>query len=208
MKRITLAFAMAAVLTGTGLAQTFETIKLLPHSTERGGNLMQAFQHRASEREYGVTDLTLQDLSDLLWAANGINRPESNKRTAPTAQNKQEISLYVVKYEGAYRYDAQTNILEPVTAGDHRAIVADRQEFAQFAPVILVIVGDYSVFPAERNMALVDAGYVSQNIYLFCAGNGMSTVARGTMKTDELAEILKLPEGQRPILNHPVGYRK
>ncbi len=169
---------------------------------------MQAFAQRESLREYSEKALSLQDLSDLLWAANGINRAETGKLTAPTAQNKQEITLYVFTEKGAYLYDARKNELQPVAEGDFRADLAGRQEFAAKAPVNLVIVGDFSVFPKERNWAMTDAGYVSQNIYLFCAGNNMATVARGTMDVEKIGQVLKLKPGQQAILNHPVGYRK
>ena len=133
---------------------------------------------------------------------------ETGKLTAPTAQNKQEITLYVFTPQGAYLYDAKAHVLQPVAEGDFRADLAGPQDFAAKAPVNLVIVGDFSVFPPERNWAMTDAGYVSQNIYLFCAGNNMATVARGTMDKAKIKEVLKLRPEQEPILNHPVGYKK
>ncbi len=198
----------AVVLVGSGMAENLPSIQLLPPSSERGGNLMQAFKNRSSVREYAAVDLSLQDLSDLLWAANGINRAETGKLTAPTAQNKQEISLYVLKQEGAYRYDALQNQLIPVAEGDLRPAAAGRQDFAKSAPIVLLIVGNYLVFPAGRNLAPIDAGYVSQNIYLFCSGNGLGTVARATMDKEALIKALQLPTGHQPILNHPVGKLK
>ena len=195
----------SVLLFGTGMAEKPQDISLPAPSSLRGGNLMLAFKNRTSVREYSKTDIALQDLSDLLWAANGINRPETGKLTAPTAQNKQEISLYVLKKEGAYRYDAKQHSLVSVAEGDLRPLAAGRQEFVMKAPVVLLIVGDYSVFPAERNLAPIDAGYVSQNIYLFCSGNDLGTVARATMEKEALAKALKLPADHHPILNHPVG---
>ncbi len=189
-------------------AQELKTIKLLAPTARRGGDLMEAFASRASIREYDTKELSLQDLSDLLWAANGLNRVEEKRFTAPTAQNKQEICLYLLDAEGAYRYDAFRNELVPVAKGDFRKVAASRQEFSATAPVTLVIVGDFSAFPPERNWTMTDAGYVSQNIYLFCAGNGMATVARGTMDKEGLHKALGLTAGQQPVLNHPVGYRK
>ena len=189
-------------------AQGLKPIELLEPTAERGGNLMQAFQQRESLRVYSDQELALQDLSDLVWAANGQNRAETGKLTAPTAQNKQEITLYVFTPQGAYLYDAKAHVLQPVAEGDFRADLAGPQDFAVKAPVNLVIVGDFSVFPPERNWAMTDAGYVSQNIYLFCAGNNMATVARGTMDKAKIKEVLKLRPEQEPILNHPVGYKK
>lgn len=189
-------------------AQKNADVELLPPSKERGDNLMVALQKRMSVREYSEKEISLQDLSDLLWAAKGINRPDAGKLTAPTARNQQEISLYLVTPKAVYLYDASSHILKFVKEGDFRKSVAGPQDFAALAPIQLVIVGDMSVFPAEKQWAMTDAGYVSQNIYLFCAANGMATVARGMMAHDEVAKALNLPSTHQPILNHPVGYMK
>ena len=106
---------------------------------------MKALSDRHSDREYAAKELSLQDLSDLLWAANGINRPDG-KRTAPSALNKQDIDIYVIMKEGAYLYDAKANSLQPIAKGDHRAAVAGSQDFVKSAPVSLVLVSDLSRF--------------------------------------------------------------
>lgn len=194
-------------------AQELKKIILNSPDKTRGTSVMEAFSNRQSIREYEEKALSLQDLSDLLWACNGINRPEKGKRTAPTAMNKQEIDIYVCFPEGAYLYDAKENSLIPVAAGDFRPALAMQQEFVKTAPVCLVIVADVSKFDGtdtQQKMlsGAVDAGIVSQNISLFCAGTGLATVPRGWMDKEEIKKLLQLKESQIPVLNHPVGYTK
>lgn len=199
----------ALLLVATMQAQDLKTIRLNTPDKTRGNSVMQALSDRHSDREYAAKDLSLQDLSDLLWAANGINRPDG-KRTAPSALNKQDIDIYVIMKAGAYRYDAQTNSLQPVAKGDHRFAVAGGQEFVKSAPVSLVLVSDLSRFgnmtDRTKLMAAVDAGIVCQNINVFCASVGLATVPRATMDQAALKRILKLTDNQLPIMNNPVGY--
>lgn len=169
---------------------------------------MQALEKRQSTREYADKALSLQDLSDLLWAANGINRPESGKRTAPSAMNKQEIDVYVCLPEGAYLYEAKTNSLKPVAKGDFRAAVGGGQAFVAKAPVCIVLVGNLDAFRGDASMPAMDAGIVSQNISIFCAGTGLVTVPRASMDQAKLKSALKLKDSQRLFMNHPVGYAK
>ena len=193
-------------------AQGLQAIKLNPPDKTRGSVLMKAFADRHSDREFNPKELGLQDLSDLLWAANGVNR-QDGKRTAPSAMNRQEIDVYVIRADGAYLYDAPAHTLQPVAEGDYRPAVAGRQDFVKTAPVCLVMVidleklGDPSV-EQTRLMGAVDAGIVSQNVNLFCAGVGLSTVPRASMEQDELRKALKLKDTQLPIMNNPVGYPK
>lgn len=199
----------ALLLVATMQAQDLKTIRLNTPDKTRGNSVMQALSDRHSDREYAAKDLSLQDLSDLLWAANGINRPDG-KRTAPSALNKQDIDIYVIMKAGAYRYDAQANSLQPVAKGDHRSAVAGGQEFVKSAPVSLVLVSDLSRFgnitDHTKLMAAVDAGIVCQNINVFCASVGLATVPRATMDQAALKRILKLTDNQLPIMNNPVGY--
>ncbi|MCD8194321.1 MAG: SagB/ThcOx family dehydrogenase, partial [Tannerellaceae bacterium] len=173
-------------------------------------SIMKTLSERRSVRAYAEQELSLQDLSDLLWAANGISQESDGKRTAPSALNKQDIDVYVVMKEGAYLYDAKAHALNPIAAGDHRVAVAGGQDFVKTAPVSLVLVSDLSRFgdvsDRTRVTGAMDAGYVSQNICLFCAGTGLATVPRGTMDRDALKEILKLTGSQELMLNSPVGY--
>lgn len=168
--------------------------------------LMQALKNRKTVREFAATQLSQQEVSNLLWAANGINRPENNNRTAPSAMNVQDISVYVVKSDGTYLYDAAKNTLTQVTDKDIRADVAGRQDFMKNAPLFLLLVSDTSKFKGNAEvLSAMDAGYVSQNIYLYCSAASLNTVARATMNVDAIKSALGLKETQVPLLNHPVG---
>lgn len=172
---------------------------------------MEAFSKRASNTDFSNKKLSLQDLSDLLYAANGVNRKDLSKRTAPSAMNAQDIDVYVFLEEGVYFYDAFKNVLTPVVSGDKRKLAAGAQESVAGAPAILVMVSDISRFklPDEAtklDAAAKDAGIVSQNINIFCAGTGLYTRPRGTMDQAKLKEVLKLKDSQHLMLNNPVGY--
>lgn len=188
-----------------------------PRHSDSGMSLDEALRLRRSDREFdSARDLGPQQLSDLLWAAVGINRPDEDKLTSPTALNKQEISVYVFSKSDVSLYDARKNSLTKVADGDHRRLTARRagfeQDFVMDAPVVLVIVADVAKFEAPADMATlmgaVDAGIVSQNINLFCAAEGLATVTRATMDTQAIASLLGLAPGQMPVLNNPVGYRR
>lgn len=192
--------------------QDGDKIKLNPPDTLRGFPVMKALLLRQSATDYDTTELNLQDLSDLLWAANGINRPGSGKRTAPSAINAQDIDVYVIMESGAYIYDAKNHLLELVTAGDHRKIIAGRQENVARAPVILLLVSDISKFSrgsdsTKKIWAAEDAGIVSQNISVFCSATGLVTRPRASMDHQNLRSILKLKDTQLLMLNNPVAYR-
>lgn len=203
---------LVAMLCAPMAAHAQGDIELQTPNTQRGASLMQALADRHSTRECNGEELSMADLSDLLWAANGVNRKDEGKRTAPSAMNKQDVDVYVVMAKGTYLYDAFANKLVLVSQGDHRGAVAGRQESVKAFPVILVLVSDVSRFPFkdERTnlMAASDAGYVSQNICLFCSANGLVTVPRGSMEFDELRKVLKLTDSQLLLLNNPVGYKK
>ncbi|MCL1937958.1 MAG: SagB/ThcOx family dehydrogenase [Candidatus Azobacteroides sp.] len=193
-------------------AQSLDTIKLNEPSKERGSNIMEALANRHSTREFSPEKLNLQDLSDLLWAADGVNRPDG-RRTAATARNNQDIDVYVIMEEGAYLYDAKVHELQPVAEGDYRNLIADTQASIQEAPVCLLIVSDLSRFTGanedvQKQWGAIDAGIVSQNIMLFASACGFVTVPRAYMKKDELKEVLHLSDTQVPMLNNPVGYPK
>lgn len=192
-------------------AQELKTIQLNAPDKTRGTAVMKALSDRHSDREFATRDLSLQDLSDLLWAANGVNRADG-KRTAPSAMNKQEVDIYVVMKTGAYLYDAKANTLEPVAAGDYRGAVAGRQESVKAAPVSLVLVSNLAKFGQMGDhtqlMAAVDVGIVCQNINVFCSAVGLSTVPRGSMDHAALKTALKLTDDQLLLMNNPVGYPK
>jgi SagB-type dehydrogenase family enzyme len=189
-------------------AQELTPLKLNDPDKSRGLAVMQALAVRASVREYSEQKLSLQDLSDLLWAANGVNRPEEGKRTAPSAMNAQDCEIYVFLEEGIYLYNAFDQLLTPLRSGDYRPLtgVAD-------APVGLVLVSDISKFPSgedslKTTWAAIDAGVVSQNISLFCAATGLKTCPRAGLEREKIQEILALKSTQYIMLNHPVGYEK
>lgn len=198
-------------------AQEIKTIQLNEHSKIRNIDLMEAFQKRQSIRSFETQDLTLQDLSDLLWAANGINRPQNGKRTAPSAINSQDVDIYVCRADGAYLYDAAGNSLKLIINQDIRQL--SEGDRSTGAPVILLLVTDISRYKSykpgdkENNqkiteLGILDAGIVSQNIGIFCAGTGLGTVPRARMDTESIRKALNLKESQTVWLNHPVGYPK
>lgn len=171
--------------------------------------LTDALKMRQSIREFVSSDLNNEQLSSILWAACGINRPESGKLTAPTARNMQDIKLYVCRADGAWLYDAKGNALVKVLDKDLRGAIAGMQASIKDAPVALLIVSDQkNERRPSRDWAYCDAGYVSQNIYLACTALGMGTVARGMMDSETLQKELGLGEGQFLILNHPIGFAK
>ncbi len=185
-------------------------IKLLPPSRTGGMPLMVALNKRQSSRTFSLKKLPDQVLSNLLWAAGGINRPESGKRTAPSAMNKQEIALYAVLEEGVYRYNPAGHSLELVLGRDIRPLTG-RQAFVNKAALNLVYVADMSgAAGLTREEKLVyagaDAGFIGQNVYLFCASEGLSTVIRGFIDKEALGHAMKLKSSQEILLAQTVGY--
>ncbi len=192
-------------------AQELKIIKLNAPDKSRGTTIMKAFSDRQSEREFAPENLKPQDLSDLLWAANGINRADG-KRTAPSCRNFQDVEVYVVLPDGAYLYDAKAHALNPVAAGDYRNAVAGGQDFVKTAPVSIVLVADLTKYgdtsESSKLMAAVDVGLVCENINIACAGLGLATVPRGTMDQAMLKKVLNLPDNHLLLMNNPVGYPK
>jgi SagB-type dehydrogenase family enzyme len=192
--------------------QAMMAIKLDPPNKKRGLPLMEAMSLRASTWEWADKNLLLQDLSDLLWAANGINRPDSKKRTAPSAVNAQDVDIYVFLKDGGYLYDAGQHTLNPVTAGDHRAAIDDMSP-GEEPSALLILVSDISRFRVgteddKLQWAALDSGIVSQNISLFCAATGLGTRPRTDMNKAVIKSLLKLKPTQLPILNQAVGHPK
>lgn len=198
------------------MATTFfvsaQNVKLPEPDKNVSMTLYQALQQRKSVREYSTKDIDDMKLSQLLWAAVGINRPDGHL-TAPTAINAQDISVYVCRKDGAYLYVAKDNTLQKVSDKDLRKSVASAQAFAADAPISLVIVTDNAKFRGGSTngptiSGAIDAGYVSQNIDLACEALGLCTVPRATMDKEALKKELKLTDSQNAILNHPIGYKK
>lgn len=210
MKKI-VAFTTGLLICISLIAQELRPVILNPPDISRGLPVMQALQQRASTTAFSSDKLTPQDLADIIWAANGINRSAEGKRTAPSARNSQDIDTYVITVEGAYFYNPKEHLLEPISAGDHRGLVTGRQVNMANAPVMLVLVSDLSRFSGsdealKLRWGAMDAGIVSQNIAVACAGLGMVTRPRASMDVAGLRELLKLSDTQHPLLNHPVGY--
>ena len=212
MKRLFL-FLFILGLVFTVNAQELQTMKLNEPSKTGGSSVMEAFSNRKSVRAFSNKKLLPQDLSDLVWATAGINRKDAGLRTAPSWRNYQDIDLYVCFPEGMYIYNAKDHTLEPFAKGDFYPLLVANQAFVSDAPVILLLVADLSKMKednVQQQMVIagLDAGIVSQNISIFCAGKNMVTVPRGFMEKEELKKVLKLKETQHIMLNHPVGYAK
>lgn len=185
-------------------------IALPPPRMEGGMPLMAALKARQSSRAFSPQSLSDQMLSDLLWAAIGINRPDTGKRTAPSARNWQEVDVFAVTENGAYLYDAKSNVLRTVAGGDLRKL-AGAQEFVGTAPLNLVFVADSAKMtgssPEDQALyAGADVGFICQNVYLFCASEGLATVVRGMVDREALAKALDLPDNKKIILAQTVGY--
>ena len=170
--------------------------------------IMEAFSKRASASSFDGKEFSIQDLSDLLWAANGINRTDG-KKTAPSALNAQDIDIYVFLSSGIYFYDAKENILNQVVKGDKRSVFSRANE--QAPALLLLLVSDISKFGNnfdESNRLAwgnIDAGIVSQNIAMFCAAKGFKTRPRASMPQG-LEQMIGLKDSQKIVLNMPVSY--
>lgn len=204
-----LAGAFFLVLPCFMCAQGLQPVALPKPQATGGKPLMQALSERKSAREFSAQKLSLQTLSNLLWAGFGINRPDG-RHTAPSASNAQEIDIYVFTAEGVYTYDAKGNQLQPVAAGDLRAMTGTQPIVAD-AAADLVFIADLAKQKnkaAAENFAFADTGFISQNIYLFSASEGLSTVVRYGIDRDALSKKLNLREDQKIILMQCVGYPK
>jgi len=195
-----------------GYGEEQKTIRLPDPQISGGKPLMQALKERSSSRSFSAEKLSDQTLSNLLWAAFGVNRPDTGKRTAPSAVNWQEIDIYIATAEGLYLYDAKNNALKLTITGDIRADTGT-QDYVKEAPVNLIYVADLSrMLKASKEdrerYAAADAGFISQNVYLYCASEGLATVVRGSVDRKKLTKMMKLRPGQSIILAQSVGYPK
>jgi nitroreductase len=213
MKRTSILIVAVCIFAlGSGSAQEPKPIQLPPPQTDIGKPLMQALKLRQSSRSFDSKPLPLQELSNLLWAANGINRPESGKRTAPSAMNWQEVDIYVALPEAAYLYEPKTHNLRLVVAQDLRGATG-RQSFVKDAPLNLVYVSDLARMKSasEDDKKLwggVAVGCIVQDVYLYCASQGLVSVVRGLVDRPQLSESLKLRPDQRVMVAQTVGYPK
>lgn len=192
-----------------GLAQAPPPITLPKPRMEGGKPLMQALSERRSVRQFGNEKLPVQVISDLLWAAWGVNRP-GGQRTAPSAVNAQEVEIYVVLPEGVYLFEASSHSLKPLLGGDRRSI-AGTQAFVTQAPLNLIYVADFAKMgsgkPEDRPVwAAAGTGFIGQNVYLFCASEGLATVFRAFVDHAVAAKTLNLRPDQRVMFAQTVGY--
>ena len=200
----------------TSIAADLAPIKLLPPDTKGGKPLMQCLKDRKTDRSFSTKKLPVEVLSNLLWAACGINRSDSGKRTAPSARNWQEIDVYVALEEGLYLYNAKTHTLDPLIKADLRKatthFLQPSRSAVAGAPIQLIYVVDYAkmtIGTSDENKLLysgADAAFISQNVYLYCASVGLATGVRAFVDKDALAKDMKLRDKQKVVLVQAVGY--
>lgn len=190
---------------------TFDTIRLLKPEMENGKLLMKTMQRRKSDRTFATENISLKQLSEILWVANGVNR-DNGKRTVPSAMALYPLETYVFLANGAYLYSPERHILIPIVKGDFRELTT-KQGFAEEAPVNVVFIANYNKYDAPRKvpqekrlyLASLDAGHSCQNIYLYCAQEGLKTVERAGAKEKELLECLKLDNNYQFIVAQTIG---
>jgi len=192
-----------------------DAVKLPPPQTSGGRPLMDVLNDRQSMRSYRKDKLPDQVLSNLLWAAWGINRPDRNLHTAPSSSNQQELDVYVALEKGLFLYEPRAHVLYPVLDEDLRAATGT-QRFVGDVPLNLIYVADharmYRGSGMDDNMKFAissaNSGFIAQNVYLFCASEGLGTVVRGLVPKESLAKRMKLRPDQVIIYAQSVGYPK
>ena len=204
--------ALTLILCHCSTAQeTIRTIQLPKPDTTGGKPLMQALKERKTSRSFSDRKLSEQVMSNMLWAAFGVNRPDGH-RTAPSARNWQEIDIYLATPDGLFLYDARAHLLRQLLTDDIRSKTGT-QEFVRTAPVNLVYVADLNKVDVravdDRTLYTgADCGFVAQNVYLYCASEGLSVVVRAGIGRAELAKAMGLRPEQKIILAQTVGYPK
>ncbi len=193
-------------------AQESKPIQLPTPKLESGKTLAQVLKDRKTMREYSTQNLPEQTISNLLWAAWGISRPDSGKRTAPSALNRQEIEIYIATDKAIYKYDAKANALDPVASGDFRQQTYTQAPFKD-APVHLGYVADFAKMgEGEENqkmaLAAMDTGFIAENVYLYCASEGLNTGYRVSIDRPSLAKTAKLRPDQKIMGAQSVGLPK
>lgn len=218
MKKIRWFFPWASIMSILCASQlVFADDIALPDPTlDPNISLQQALNMRKSQRSFSSKKLSDEQLSSLLWAANGVNRQDSGRRTAPSACDWREINIYVALEKGLYQYNADAHALKNINDKDLRKICGF-QEFTQDAPVNLIYVVDYNRMtntglnvnePVRKFYAATDTGFISQNVYLYCAAEGLATVVLGWINKEVLAKEMELTENQEIVLTQPVGFPK
>jgi SagB-type dehydrogenase family enzyme len=205
-------FFLVMPMIRAAMADDLQPIQLLSPQIDGGKPLMQVLQKRSTSRDFSHDQLPPQILSNLLWAAYGINRSDIGKRTVPSASNCQEIDLYVSMASGLYLYDAKNNRLEPILIEDIRSLTG-KQPFVKKTPVNLIMVADFNRMEKYSSVkkeaySHADAAFIGQNVYLFCASEGLATVFRASIDKPALAKAMKLREDQKILFSQTVGYEK
>lgn len=217
MKKLFLAVVLAALILPVMAQKNKDEAKVaskpteikLPKPERKGGMpLYEALNNRMTQRKFADTPLDEQQLSNLLWCAGGVNR-EDGKLTSPTARNAQEIDIYVFIDKGVFLYVPKENVLKEILPEDHRMEISERSKMPAEAPVTLLFYANYDKMEgfdetAREFYGATDAGFVSQNVYLYCAANKLSTVVMGAINRDLLNELI--PGDGKAILAQPVGY--
>lgn len=193
-------------------AQDVKIIKLPAPQKEIGKPLMEVLNLRHSSREFDSAPLEQQELSNLLWAAFGINRTESGKRTAPSARDWQETEIYVATAEGVFIYQAKEHSLKQILSEDIRAL-AGTQEYVKTAAVNLIYVSDQSKMKNASDAdkwlySGADVAFIAENAYLYCASQNLAVVIRAMINKEVLSKKLNLNADQKIILSQSVGYPK
>lgn len=202
-KCLMLFFGALLVIASTVRADEIQKEVILPEPDYEGGRpLMQALRDRHSYREFGVRRIDEQNLADILWAANGVNRPDG-KRTIPTARDSRALDVYVLKQGGAYRYNPDRHILELVNPATLRYSAA-KQEFVQQADVVLVYVSNYE----NHETGGMHAGSAYQNVGLYCASAGINNVVLGMIDRDMLRKELHLNDNDYILAAQALGWPK
>ena len=207
-----LSSAVLAAAPGLAMAQPAPTLELPPPRASGGKPLIDTLKQRRSTRDYADRPLPAQVLSDLLWAAFGVNRPASGDRTAPSWRHAIEIGIYVTTAEGVWRFEPQGHRLKALLRGDIHAQTGV-QEFVRTAAVNLVYVADgnrmHNASPEDKRLwAYTDTGFIGQNVYLFCASEGLASVFRASLDRDGLARTLQLERHEFITCAQSVGYPK
>lgn len=206
---VSVVFAVGFALSAFG--EELKPIQLPEPKLDSSKSLAQALKERKTTREYDG-DLSRQTLSNLLWAACGINRPDSGKRTSPTAKNWQEIDVYVATKQGTYLYDPKRNALEPVLSGDFRSLTYTQVDRFKDAPIHLVYISDLAKTDGEEGRAMLltamDTGFVAENVYLYCASEGLPTGFRVSIDKEKLGQAMKLRSTQKIMGAQSVGLPK
>jgi SagB-type dehydrogenase family enzyme len=213
MKRFTLSvMILMTFLWCTSAAQEVLRMIPLPRPDTTGGKpLMQVLKERRTSRSFSEKSLSEQVLANLLWAAFGVNRPDGH-RTAPSARNWQEIDVYVATADGLFLYDARAHALKQLLKDDIRAKTGT-QSFVGSAPVNLVYVADLARTNVqasdEQNFySGADCGFIAENVYVYCASEGLAVVVRASIDRAELSRLIRLRPEQKIILGQTVGYPK